>query len=133
MLALERGLTLGLLHTSRDSADSSSHRKEQSAWARLLGAGEQVQHVFRLGRSTLVFTNRRLVVVDEALTGRQVEYTSVPYRALSHYSVEAAGPFSTEADLRLWVIGRTTPIERQFPSDIDVYEVQALLAQHLAP
>ncbi len=96
----------------------------------MLGAGETVLEVFRLHRTTLVLTNRRLVLVDEAISGRQVEYTSLPYRSISHTSVEAAGQFSPDADLRLWVVGRATPLERSFGSEVDVYAVQALLVQY---
>ncbi len=121
---------MGLLSPARDRTDPVAHRKEHSAWGRLLGAGEQVLEVFRLNRCSLVFTNRRLVVVDEAIAGRRVEYTSLPYRSISHSSVEAAGAFSPDADLRLWVVGRSTPLERQFGADVDVYAVQALLVQY---
>ncbi len=121
---------MGLLSPARDRIDPVAHRKEHSAWGRLLGAGEQVLEVFRLTRCSFVFTNRRLVVVDEAISGRQVEYTSLPYRSISHSSVEAAGAFSPDADLRLWVLGRSTPLERQFGPDVDVYAVQALLVQY---
>ena len=121
---------MGLLSPARDRTDPVAHRKEQGAWSRLLGAGEQVLEVFRLTRCSFVFTNRRLVLVDEGLSGRQVEYTSLPYRSISHSTVEAAGTFSPDADLRLWVLGRSTPIERQFGPEVDVYAVQALLAQY---
>ena len=121
---------MGLLSPSRDRTDPVEHRKEQSAWSRLLGAGEAVLEVFRLSRCTFVFTNRRLVLVDEGLSGRQVEYTSLPYRSITHSSIEAGGAFSPDADLRLWVLGRTTPLERQFGSDVDVYAVQALIVQY---
>ena len=126
---------MGLLSPARDravaGAAGTEQRKEQlSAWSRLLGAGEQVLEVYRLTRCTFVFTNRRLVVVDEAMSGRQVEYTSVPYRSVTHTSVEASGAFSPDADLRLWVVGRSTPIERQFGPEVDVYAVQALLVQY---
>jgi len=122
---------VGLLSAGRDRTDGGGDRKEQlSAWSRLLGAGEQVLEVHQSGRCALVFTNRRLVVVDEAMSGRRVEYTSLPYRSISHLSVEADGPFSAEADLRLWVVGRSTPIERQLGPEVDVYAVQALLIQY---
>ena len=124
---------MGLLSPARDRTDpvtDREHRKEHGVWSRLLGAGEAVLEVFRLSRCTLIFTNRRLVVVDEAMSGRQVEYTSLPYRSISHSSIEAAGQFSPDADLRLWVAGRGTPIERQFGPEVDVYAVQALLVQH---
>jgi hypothetical protein len=125
---------VGLLSPGRDRADLGADGKEQrqqlGVWSRLLGAGEQVLEVFRLSRCTLLFTNRRLVLVDESMSGRQVEYTSLPYRSISHMSVEAGGPFSPDADLRLWVLGRSTPIERQFGPEADVYAVQALLVQY---
>lgn len=120
---------MGLLSPGRDRTEGAD-RKELGAWSRLLGAGEQVLEVQRLTRCTFVFTNRRLVLVDEAMSGRQVEYTSLPYRSISHLSVEAGGPFSPDADLRLWVVGRSTPLERAFGPDVDVYAVQALVVQY---
>ena len=107
-------------------------RKEHQVWAPLLGAGEQVQAAHRTGPTTFVFTNRRLVLVEEGLTGRKVDYVSVPYRAITHFAVEASGPFAGDADLRVWIAGRTSPVEKAFGPGTDVYAVQALLAQHAA-
>lgn len=123
---------MGFMSGSKEDPERTSLRKEQGAWARLLGAGELVHAAHRLGRSTLLFTSRRLVIVEEAMTGRQVEYTSIPYRCVTHFAVEAGGQFSPDADLKIWVMGRTSPIEKQFGAGSDVYEVQALLAQHIS-
>src|SRR3954451_4144129 len=76
---------VGLLSPARDRTEPAAdrrHRQEHRAWSRLLGAGETVLEVFRLTRCTLVFTNRRLVLVDEGISGRRVEYTSLPYRSI---------------------------------------------------
>lgn len=83
-------------------------------------------------RSTILFTNRRLIFVEESLSGRQVDYVSIPYRAVTHFAVAASGRFSRDADLKIWVSGRTAPFERQFGQEADVYAVQALLAHHVA-
>lgn len=123
---------MGIIGGSREDPERTILRKEQSAWARLLGQGEQVATVHRMGRSTYIFTTRRLILAEEGRTGRQWEYLSLPYRSISSFSVEATGAFGREADLKIWVVGRTGPVERQFSSDSDVYEVQALLAQHAA-
>lgn len=117
---------------ARTDAEQTRHRQEQAEWARLMGAGEQVSSTYRLGRCILLFTNRRLILADESLTGRRVEYSSLPYRSISSFTVDASGPFSAEADLSIWVVGRTAPVERQFAQGVDVYAVQALLAQHTA-
>jgi hypothetical protein len=123
---------MGLLSGAKDDPERALLRKEHGVWAKLLGAGEQVSTVHRLGRTTLLFTNRRLVLVEEGITGRKVEYVSVPYRSVTHFSVDAGGPFSGDADLKLWVAGRSAPIEKPFGPSVDVYAVQALLAQHVA-
>ncbi len=123
---------MGLIGGSRDDTERAPNRREHGVWARLLAPGEQVQELFRLPRTVLIFTGRRLLVVDEALSGRQVDYLSIPYRSISHFSVDAAGMFAAEAELRIWVAGRTSPIEKSFGPDVDVYAVQAELAQRIA-
>ena len=122
---------MGLIGGARDDEPRSSSRREHNVWARLLAPGEQIHDVLRLPRSTLVFTSRRLILVDEAISGRQVDYLSVPYRSITHFSVEASGIFAADADLRIWLAGRTAPIEKSFGADVDVYAVQAMLAQRL--
>ena len=121
---------MGLMGGSRDDGSRSANRREHSVWSRLLAPGEQVQEAYRLLRTTLLFTSRRLVLVEEAMTGRRVDYVSIPYRSITHFAVEAGGVFAADADLRIWVAGRTAPVERSFSGDVDVYTVQALLAQH---
>lgn len=122
---------MGLLGSSRDDASPSPNRREHGMWTRLLAPGEQVQESFRLPRCTLIFTGRRLILVEEALTGRRVDYLSLPYRSITHFAVEAGGAFAAEADLRIWVSGRATPVEKAFGTEVDVYAVQACLAQHV--
>src|SRR5690606_31942077 len=111
---------VGIIGGSREDPERTVLRKEQSAWARLLGQGEQVATVLRMGRSTYIFTTRRLILAEEGRTGRQWEYLSLPYRSISSFSVEATGAFGLEADLKIWVVGRTGPVERQFSSESDV-------------
>ena len=122
---------MGLIGGSRDDSPRLLNRREHGAWTRLLAPGEQVQELHRLARTTLVFTGRRLVLVEEAMTGKQVDYLSIPYRSITHFAVEASGRFSADADLRIWITGRTAPVEKSFGKDVDVYAVQALLAQHI--
>lgn len=116
---------------ARDDASRSLDRREQGMWSRLLAPGEQLQELHRLGRTVLLFTGRRLIVVEEGRTGRSVEYLSLPYRSITHFTVDASGPFASDADLRIWVTGRTAPIEKAFGPESDVYAVQASLAQRL--
>jgi Bacterial PH domain len=94
--------------------------------------GEVVQKAYQVGRDQLVFTDRRLVLVDkQGLTGSKVEYHSVPYRSVIHFSVETSGNFDLDAELKIWLTGNPVPIQREFNKKVNVFEVQAVLAAHV--
>jgi hypothetical protein len=102
-------------------------------YGRLLGHGEQVHAAYQLVRDAFLFTDRRLIMVDkQGVTGRKVEYHTVPYRAITHFAVETAGTFDLDAELKIWLSGSAAPIQKQFGKDVDVYEVQALLSYYVA-
>ncbi|RVW03290.1 PH domain-containing protein [Rhodococcus spongiicola] len=102
-------------------------------FGRLLGHGEQIHGAYRLVRDAFVFTNRRLILVDkQGITGRKVEYHSFLYKSITHFSVETAGSFDLDAELKIWISGSATPIQKQFSKAVDIYEVQALLAHFVA-
>jgi hypothetical protein len=56
----------------------------------------------------------------------------VPYKAITQFSVETAGHFDMDAELKIWVSSADAPISKQFGKGVDVYEVQALLAAFMA-
>lgn len=102
-------------------------------YGRLLGQGEQIQAAYRLIRDVILFTNGRLIFVNkQGMTGKKVEYQSVPYRAITSFSVETAGTFDLDAELTVWVSGRPAPLSFKFGKGVDVYEVQAALAAYVA-
>lgn len=100
---------------------------------KLIGESEQVLRGYKLVRDLVVMTDRRLLLVDkQGITGRKVEYRSVPYKSITNFSVETAGHFDLDADLKIWVSGIAEPIIKKFSRGADVYEMQALLAQCVA-
>ncbi|MBW0089611.1 PH domain-containing protein [Pseudonocardia sp. KRD-184] len=102
-------------------------------YGRLLGQGEQVHAAYLLVRDAFLFTDRRLILVDkQGLTGKKIEYHTVPYRSITHFSVETAGTFDLDAELKIWLSGSAVPIAKQFGKGVDVYEVQALLSHYVA-
>jgi hypothetical protein len=107
-------------------------RKAQSELGPLLGDGERLDRALRLGKGHIVFTNRRLVFVDRpGLNGAKVEYTSIPWRSITRFSVGARGNLDPEAELRIWIAGEAEPIEREFTGELDVYPIQALIAGYV--
>ncbi len=93
---------------------------------------EPVQVAFKVVRDLFVFTDRRLILVDrQGLTGRKVEYLVVPYRAITSYSIENAGTFDMDSELRLWISGRQEPIQKTLKSGANIRGIQAAVASAL--
>lgn len=123
---------MGFLDSITGNASRVDPRAAAQEYARLLGPGEQVQAAYVLVRDALLFTDRRLVLVDkQGVTGRKISYHSVPYRSITHFTVETAGTFDLDAELTIWISGGQG-IVKQFGRGVDVYEVQALLATFVA-
>src|SRR3954466_12835135 len=124
---------MGILNGIIGNASRMDPAAAAHEYGRLLGQGEQVQAAYQLVRDAFLFTDRRLILIDkQGVTGRKVEYHTVPYKAITHFSVETAGTFDLDAELKIWLSGNHTPIEKQFGKGVDVYEVQALLSYYVA-
>lgn len=99
----------------------------------LLCEGETVEMGFKLIRDRFIFTNKRLILIDkQGVTGRKTEYKSISYKSISRFSVETAGTFDLDAELKIWVSSELEPsIVKQFDKSVNVYEVQKVLAHHV--
>lgn len=97
--------------------------------AGILIEGEPVQIAFRLIRDLIVFTDRRLILVDkQGITGRKVSYLTVPYRAITSFSVETAGSFDLDSELAIWVSGRSEPIRKTLKRGANILGIQQAIA-----
>ena len=98
----------------------------------ILIEGERVVRGFRIIRDYFVFTNRRLILIDkQGFTGKKAEYHSIPYKSISHFSVETAGTFDMDAEMKIYISGNMTPIEREFKKGTDIRGVQKTLAEFI--
>ncbi len=98
----------------------------------ILVPGEPVRVAFRVIRDLFVFTDRRLILIDrQGLTGRKVAYLTVPYRAITSFSVETAGTFDLDSELEIWVLGRPEPIRRTLKRGADILGIQQAIAGSL--
>jgi hypothetical protein len=123
---------MGLLDGMLGNASKIDATKIQAEFGRILAPGEQVEHAYQLIRDYFVFTNLRFVLVDkQGLTGSKVEYHSIPYRSITHFSVETAGTFDLDAELKIWISGAAAPIQKRFNKKLSIYEVQSVLASYV--
>jgi len=122
------GLFNGLLGNATE-ADLSAVEKELD---QIIIEGEKVERAYKVIRDLIVFTNKRLILIDkQGLTGKKVEYHSIPYKSITHFSIETAGHFDLDAELKIWLSGFETPITKVFRKDKNIYEVQKALAIYI--
>jgi hypothetical protein len=122
------GIISGLLgHASEVDIE----RLEQE-FSELLAPGEAVERAYKLIRDLIVFTDKRLVLVDkQGMTGKKREYLCIPYESITRFSIESTGHFDLEAELKLWVRSESTPIALDFKKTRNVFEVQRVLASYV--
>jgi hypothetical protein len=119
-----------MLHALFGNASEVDFKKLQSVLDAILIDGEAPVRAFRLVRDLFIFTDRRLVLIDyQGMTGKKAEYHSIPYKAITHFSVETAGTFDADAELKIYVSSNPIPIEREFKRGTDIIGVQKTLAQ----
>lgn len=124
---------MGIFSSLMGNAGAVDKEKLYAEYTQLLTPNEQIEVGFKLVRDTFIFTDKRLILVDkQGLTGRKVEYLSVTYKSISRFSIETAGTFDLDAELKIWISSEQQPsISRRFNKSVNVYEVQQLLATHV--
>jgi len=124
---------MGLMDGIMGNAGRVDPAEAHQEYGRLLGNGEQIYATYILVRDAMLFTNRRLILVDkQGLSGRKVSYHSIPYRSITHFSVETAGTFDLDAELDIWIASTAEPLRQKFNRQVDIYEVQGLLSHFVA-
>lgn len=124
---------MGLFSAIIGNAGAVSPEELAKQYGRLLTENEEIELGFKLIRDTFIFTNKRLILVDiQGITGSKTEYKSVSYKSISRFSVETAGTFDLEAELKIWISSEQMPsITKKFNKSVNVYDVQKVLAFHV--
>lgn len=124
---------MGLFSALLGNAGAVSQDVLLKEYGKLLIEGESIELGFKLIRDTFIFTTKRLILVEkQGITGSKIEYKSIIYKSISRFSIETAGTFDLEAELKIWVSSETNPsIVKQFNKSVNVYDVQNVLAFHV--
>lgn len=123
---------MGLLDGVLGNASKIDAGKIQEEFDKILAPGERVEHAYQLIRDYFVFTDKRLVLVDkQGLTGSKAAYHSIPYRSITHFSIETGGTLDLDAELKIWISSTPAPLSKQFNKRLSIYEVQAVLASYV--
>jgi hypothetical protein len=120
---------VGLINNFLRNASEIDNTHTQGALESVLVPGETVSRAFKIFRDLFVFTDYRLIMINkQGLTGNKASYHTVLYRSITQFSVETAGSFDADCELKIWISGSGTPISKQFEKGTDVVGIQKLLA-----
>ena len=123
--------TMGLLNTILGNASQVNINEIKAQFEHVLVENENIEAAFSLFRDKMVFTNKRIIFLDKQnVTGSKKEYLSVPYHAVSVFSVESAGTFDADAEIKLWVkeLGQIT---KKVGKSTDTMQIQKILASYI--
>lgn len=121
------GLFSGLL----GNAGVVDPQKLAKDYGRFLADGELIDVGFVVIRDTFIFTNKRFILIEfQGMTGTKVGYLSIPYSKITKFSIETAGMFELDAELKIWVGSDPVPIAKKFNKSVNIYDLQQVLAKY---
>ncbi|MCU0342152.1 MAG: PH domain-containing protein [Spirosomaceae bacterium] len=122
---------MGFLDGIMGNAAAISTDSLQKEFGPIMVEGESLESAFKVVRDLIVFTNKRLILVDkQGLTGSKVSFQSVPYRSIVRFAKESAGMFDLDAEIKIWVSGSHEPINLEFKKDRSINEIYQLLGKY---
>ena len=123
---------MGLFDSFMGNASKINKEELARAFSPMLADNEHIEQSFAVFSDKWVFTNRRLIFLNvQGMTGKKREYMSIPYRSIVRYSIETAGTFDLDAELKIWLSGSDIPFEQKFNSSSNLPELQRMLALHI--
>ena len=121
---------MGLLSSVLGNAGVVAPDKIETDYAQLLAEGETIEVGFAVFRDTFIFTDKRLIIIDvQGMTGKKIEYLSIPYSKITKFSIETSGRFDLDAELKIWIGSDPSPIQKKFNKKVNIYDLQKVLAQ----
>lgn len=118
------GLLSGLLGLTSD-VDVEEVRDDL---APILTETETIELAFKIIRDTMVFTDKRLILIDkQGLTGSKRAIHSIPYRAITSFTIETAGRFDADSEMTLFISGQP-PFKHELSRSANIAGIQRALA-----
>ena len=123
---------MGLLSGLMGSASEANLDKVEKQLQSIVAEGEAIEQAYQLIRDMIVLTNKRILFIDkQGVTGRKTEYMSIPYRSIVRYSIESAGTFDLDSDLKLWLSSTAEPLLFDFRKDSHVADIVKILTKYV--
>jgi hypothetical protein len=122
---------MGILSGMLGSASEANLDKVEKQIESLLLEDESIEKAYQLIRDLIILTNRRIIVIDkQGVTGRKTEYMMIPYKSIIRFSVETAGNFDLDSELKIWLSSTAQPLEFDFRKTAHVQDIVQIITNY---
>jgi hypothetical protein len=92
---------------------------------------ENIEAAFHTIRDQLILTNKRIISIDiQGLTGKKIDFTSIPYSRIQTFSVETVGVIDGDCELQICVSSMGC-IKFYFESGFDIISFNKLVSKFI--
>lgn len=99
---------------------------------RFLVDGESLHRGFVVVQKMFFFTDKRLLIIRrEGFTQTKTDFHTVPYDSIRDFSVDTPGRFENEGELRVWLMGMTSPMRFTINPNVEVYDLHQALSENV--
>jgi hypothetical protein len=114
------------------NVDSVAPANRESLSDQLL-PGETVLEAFTAAATSILFTDRRIIVVQlQVLLAERLETSSFSYRSMQHFSLLRGAPSESRSEIRIWLGSDPQPLHLRANEGTDLGPLHRLLAEKLA-
>ena len=94
-------------------------------------AGEEIVSAFETIRDQVVFTNKRILVVNvQGITGKKRAYLSYPYSKIQYFGIETAGVLDIDSELILAFNDGST-LSFDFKTNVDIVGISRTISEYV--
>lgn len=91
---------------------------------------ETVIGLYKGVRDYVAFTDKRVIAVNvQGLTGKSQDFTSLPYKKISVFSVETAGVFDLDGELEMYFSG-VGKVRFEFTGASDILTIGKMISKY---
>lgn len=92
---------------------------------------EDIIAAFSSLRDKLIFTSKRIICVNtQGITGKKIDYTSIPYSKIQTYSIETASTFDLDAEIDI-VVSAIGTMRFELSSDTDIRSICKSISEQI--
>lgn len=97
----------------------------------LLIEGEEIIGAYQAIRDTVTFTTKRIISANvQGITGKKIDYSSLPYSKVQAFSVETAGILDLDSELELY-FSNLGKVKFEFGANSDIIKIGQIISGYI--